>query len=110
LIHEWRNQRAIAQMNFAARSLDFVRTAITRIEAQRNPFRGHEFLVMMGAFALGCNLMFTHGWLGHVVLTLMPFVIYYPSVYLRGKRWDHQARPLVERLKALAEAAEEHRR
>ena len=110
-IHEWRNQRAIARMNFAARSVDFVRTAIARLEAQRNPFRGREFWVMMGAFLVGCNLMLSpHNWLGRALVIVVPLAMYYPSVYLRAKRWDWQTRPLVERLKALAAAAEEEDR
>src|SRR2546423_12658037 len=40
LVYEWRNQRAAARLNFTARSMDFVREAISRLEALRNPFRG----------------------------------------------------------------------
>jgi hypothetical protein len=110
LVNEWRNQRAAARLNFAASSTDFLRTAIARLQALKNPFKGHEFYVLMGGFWLGGNLMMgAKNWIGRVVITALPFAIYYPSVYLRGKRWDHECGPLVERLKALVEAAEENR-
>jgi hypothetical protein len=110
LVHEWRNQRAVARLNFAASSVDFLRTAIARLQALRNPFKGREFYVLMGGFWAGCNLMMrANNWLGRVFVTAVPFAIYYPSVYLRGKRWNHECGPLVARLKALVEAAEESR-
>src|ERR1022692_378745 len=36
---EWRNQRVISQLNFAEPSAGFVRSAITRLMEQREPFR-----------------------------------------------------------------------
>ena len=110
LLWEWRNQRAVARLNFAARSVDFLRTAIARLEALRNPFRGREFYIMMGGFWVGCNIMMSaKNWIVRLLITAIPFAIYYPGVYLRAKRWDHEAGPLVKRLKELVEAAEERR-
>jgi hypothetical protein len=110
LVHEWRNQRRVARLNFAASSVEFLRTAIERMQALRNPFKGREFYVMMAGFWVGCNLMLRGDrWIHRAVLSALPFAIYYPSVYLRGKRWDHECGPLVRRLKALVEAAEENR-
>jgi hypothetical protein len=108
LVWEWRNQRAVARLNFAARSVDFLRTAIARLEALRNPFRGREFYILMGGFWLGGNIMLRGGnWIARLLLTAMPFAIYYPSVYVRAKRWNLEAGPIVARLKQLIEAAEE---
>jgi hypothetical protein len=55
-------------------------------------------------------MLSARNWTARIVVTILPFAIYYPSVYLRGKRWDHEAGPLVARLKKLVEAAEERRR
>src|SRR4051794_25485590 len=38
MLSDWRNQRAIARMNFAATSMDFIRGAIVRLNGMRNPF------------------------------------------------------------------------
>ena len=54
LIAEWRNQRAIARMNFAAPSMDFVRGAIARLYALRNPFNTREFRIALTGFWMGC--------------------------------------------------------
>src|SRR6185369_15753506 len=39
LVFDWRNQRAIARLNFAEPSAGFVRNAIERLMEQREPFR-----------------------------------------------------------------------
>jgi hypothetical protein len=104
LAKEWRNQRAVARLDFTARSTDFVRSAIARMEALRNPFRGRPFYILMGGFWVGTNLMLPPGhWWYRLFLTAVPFLIYKPGVYLRAKRWDHECRPLVERLQALVD-------
>jgi len=108
LAWEWRNQRAVARLNFAARSVDFLRTAIARLEALRNPFRGRQFYILMGGFWLGSQISTRGGsWIARILFTALPFAIYYPSVALRAKRWNHEAGPIVSRLKELVEAAEE---
>jgi hypothetical protein len=116
LLREWRNQRAVAGLDFAAPSADFVRSAIARLNALRNPFQGREFYIMMGGFWLGCTTMIVARWprlplwqivLWHAGLTLLPFAAYRPAVYLRGKRWNLECRPLVERLTGLLESIEE---
>jgi hypothetical protein len=108
LVHEWRNQRGVTRLNFAASSVEFLKTAIERLQALKNPFRGREFYVLMGGFWVGSNLMLrANNWVGRLVITGLAIGLYYPSVYLRGKRWDHECGPLVRRLNALVEAAEE---
>jgi hypothetical protein len=108
VLHEWRTQRAVARLEFGARSLDFVRSTIIRLEALRNPFRGVAFWILMGAFWIGTNLMMLgRRWIWHVILTLAPPGMYFLGVYLRAKRWNLQCRPLVDRLTALMQAAEE---
>jgi len=107
LLREWRNQRAVARLNFAASSVEFVRDAIARMEALKNPLRGRDFYILMGGFWVGMNLMLPWDQLtARVLLTILPFAIYKPSVYLRQKRWNHEAGPIVQRLRALLDAAE----
>jgi hypothetical protein len=111
MIREWRNQRAVARLNFAASSVDFLQTAIARLRALRNPFKGRDFYILMGGFWVGCNLMLrADNWLGRVVFSAIALLIYFPAVYLRGKRWDHECGPLVRRLEDLIDAAEERNR
>jgi hypothetical protein len=108
LAWEWRRQRAAARLDFTASSVAFLKTSIARLQALKNPFRGREALILMGGCMVGFNLML-HGthWGKRVSFTALPLAIYFPSVYLRAKRWDHECGPLVERLKALVAAAEE---
>ena len=108
VLHEWRAQRAVAQLDFAARSADFVRSAVVRLKALRNPFRGFAFWIMMGVFWIGVNLIaLGNRWTVHALLSLAPLGIFFPGIYLRRKRWNLQCRPLVERLTALIEAVGE---
>ena len=107
LLNEWRNQRAVARLNFAASSVEFVRDAIARMEALKNPFRGREFYILMGGIWVGMNLIMPQsGWIWRLVWAVFPFAIYKPSVYLREKRWNHEAGPIVQRLRELLDAAE----
>jgi hypothetical protein len=108
LVNEWRKQRAAARLNFTASSVDFLRSAIARLQALRNPFKGRDAFILWGGYWVGINLMMHESnWLNRTIYNALPFVIHYPGVYLRGKRWDHECGPLVARLKELVEAAEE---
>ena len=57
LVSDWRAQRAIARLNFAEPSVTFLRSALARLYAQRNPFRTRQFYVAMGGIWVGCNLV-----------------------------------------------------
>jgi hypothetical protein len=116
ILSEWRSQRAIARLNFAAPSRDFVRNAIARLTAQRHPFKGRQMFIMMGGFWLGCTAMLVAGLkemgltkflIREAAITVLPFVLVPFGNYLRAKRWNHECRPLVERLTALLEATQE---
>jgi hypothetical protein len=116
ILYEWRNQRAIARLNFAAPSRDFVHNAIARLNAQRHPFRGREFCILMSGFWVGCTVMLVAGLhamsltgflIREAVVTVLLFVLPPFGNYLREKRWNHEARPLVQRLTAMLEATEE---
>ena len=116
MIYEWRRQRAIARLNFAAPSRDFVHDAIARLMAQRHPFRGRQAYIMTAGFWAGFSVMMASRWptvglrgllIREAVITALAFVVLPFSNYLRAKRWNLEGRPLVERLNALLEASQE---
>src|SRR5450755_461619 len=57
MVSDWRTQRAIARLNFAEPSVEFLRSALARLHAQRNPFRTREFYIAMGGVWIGLNIM-----------------------------------------------------
>jgi hypothetical protein len=118
MIADWRTQRAIARLNFAAPSVEFLRSAIARLQAQRNPFRRREFYIFMGGFWIGCNLMFANT--GHPMTlsralaalaftSVTPFVAYALGRWVRGKRFAKECRPLILRLEAVLQTMEADR-
>lgn len=116
LIAEWRNQRAIARLDFSAPSVDFVRHAIARLQAQRNPFHSREYLILFAACFVGYNLRIVTDWYkmtvgqrvaAHAVASILPVLIYAFGRWLRPKRWNAECGPLVERLTRLRETLEE---
>jgi hypothetical protein len=116
LTYEWRNQRAIAQLDFAARSRDFVCSAIERLQAQRHPFSCREAYILIGGCWVGFTVMVASNWpatgMGRLLireacLTALAVVLRPFGNYLRAKRWNVECRPLVERLTALLEATQE---
>ena len=118
MLSDWRKQRAIARLNFADSSVDFVRTAIARLHEQRNPFRVREFYIAMGGFWVGCNLMFVNLW-SHMTLsrvlvalafsTATPFAAYFFGRWVRGKRFHNECRPLIDRLETVLATIEGER-
>jgi hypothetical protein len=118
LISDWRSQRAIARLNFAAPSVEFLRSAISRLQAQRNPFRTREFYIAMGGAWVGCSLILASHWPqetissllpGFVVIAALPFAGYAFGRSVRRKRFEKQCRPLIHRLEAVLETMEADR-
>ncbi len=116
LVAEWRNQRAIARLEFSAPSVEFVRAAIARLHAQRNPLHTREFAILFGAVFVGYNVMVfaSYGkwglWervLGHLLSVALPAVIYAAGRVVRARRWKSECRPLIDRLTLLLETLEE---
>ena len=110
MVSDWRAQRSIARLNFAAPSIEFLRGAIARLEAQRNPFRTREFYIAMCGVWIGCNLMFGNmeshvtlpGALSALALaTALPFATYVLGRRIRTKRFEKECRPLILRLEAV---------
>jgi hypothetical protein len=107
MLCDWRKQRAIARMNFATSSVDFIRGAIARLNEQRNPFRTREFRIAVTGLYTGIAIMlagrsskmiFPRGLLLVVTLFLMPFVGFAFGRWIRAKRFNAECRPLIERL------------
>jgi hypothetical protein len=115
LVHDWRAQRSIARLDFADPSTAFLRNAIARLNAQRNPFRTCEFYLAMGLYWVGGTLMLVTDWpkstlaeraAGHALITAGPLLIYWLGGLIRGRRFRHKILPLIERLTALLETIE----
>ena len=96
--------------------MDFLRSAIARLEAQRNPFRSREFYIAVGGVWIGSNVMVASDW-PHLALsgaltslaltTAAPFAAYALGRWVRGKRFAKECRPLIDRLESLLQTMEE---
>jgi hypothetical protein len=115
LVSDWRTQRAIARLNFAAPSVEFLRNAIARLNAQRNPLARREFYIAMGGVWVGCNLMFASHWqrpsffrvfAALAFTSATPFAVYGFGRWLRGKRFEKECRPLIDRLESVLQSIE----
>lgn len=107
MLFDWRKQRAIARMDFAAPSVEFIRGAIARLNAQRSPFHGREFRLALTGFWAGCAIMVAGRWSKMVypqsllfiaMLLVMPFAGFAFGRWVRAKRFQTECRPLIERL------------
>jgi hypothetical protein len=119
LVVEWRIQRGIARLNFSACSVDFVRDAIARMQAQRNPYHTPAYFSLLAAVLVGYNLIVYSSWtklspdrrvLWHVVASTFPAVIYVFGRWVRAKRFNAEYLPLIQRLNLLLEVLEEDSR
>ena len=105
LFRDWRDQRAVARLNFAEPSTEFLHDAIARLNAQRDPFRKREFYIAIGGAFIGLNMMF-ESWGGHLSTLAMPFLIYRLGRFVRDRRFRREAQPLIDRLSAVLETME----
>jgi hypothetical protein len=118
MVSDWRAQRAIARLNFAEPSVAFLRSALARLYAQRNPFRTSEFYVAMGGIWIGCNLMLStmefpmtlfRALYHFAYTTAIILAAYALGRWVRGKRFEKECRPLILRLEAVLETMEADR-
>jgi hypothetical protein len=118
MVSDWRAQRDIARLNFASPSVAFLRTALARLHARRNPFRTREFYIAMAGFWIGCNLMLATHWAhwtlsrvltAHALITATPFAAYAFGRWFRGKRFQKECQPLIDRIESLLETMEADR-
>jgi hypothetical protein len=115
LIADWREQRAIARLNFAAPSLEFLRAAVARLQAQRNPFRRREFFIAMGGAWIGDNLIIVYMWssmsvttalAAHASVTAAQFGAFSAALWIRRRRFERECGPLIASLTALLQTLE----
>jgi hypothetical protein len=114
VVCDWRAQRAIALLNFAASSVEFLRSAIGRLRAQRNPFRSREFYIAVGGCFAGCNVMiagmsFSHALAAHALVTAAPFAAYAVGRSIRGRRFERECKPLIDHLESVLQTMEADR-
>ena len=117
MLCDWRNQRAIARMDFATPSVEFVRSAIARLAALRSPFHGREFRIAITGFWIGCAIMVAGRWskmaypenLLFIAMCLtMPFAGFAFGRWVRAKRFANECRPLIERLERVLATMQEN--
>jgi phosphate/sulfate permease len=115
MVSDWRAQRAIARLNFAEPSVAFLRSALARLYAQRNPFRTRQFLIAIAGIWMGGNLMVAN--LGpdmtllsalsaHAVANVTMFAALFLGRWIRRKRFEKECRPLILRLEAVLQTME----
>lgn len=101
LIRDWRAQRAVARLNFADPSTEFLHTALARLNALRDPFRNRAFYIMMAGVWVGMNLVIAGSWIAHAATLAMPYVIYRFGRFVRRRRFACESQPLIDRLTAI---------
>jgi hypothetical protein len=118
VIADWRKNRAIAQQSFAEPSVPFLRAAIARLQAQRDPFHNREFQIGCGGFWVGCGVLFASVWplitlpqacLALAIVAAALLASFALSVRIRRKRFERECRPLIDRLEALLLTLEDDR-
>ncbi len=116
MLCDWRNQRAIARMDFASSSMNFVRGAIARLNAQRNPFNTREFYIALTGFWAGCAIMVAGRWSKMVypqsllfisMLLVLPFAGFGFGRGVRAKRFRCECQPLIDRLERVLATMQE---
>jgi hypothetical protein len=116
---EWRIQRGIARLDFSACSVDFVRNAIARMQAQRNPYHTPAYVALFAAVFVGYNLLVVAAWpklpmerriFWHAMTVMAPAASYALGRWIRARRFNSGYRPVIERLRLLLELLEENPR
>jgi hypothetical protein len=106
LVRDWRAQRAVARLNFDDPSMEFLRHALERLNALRNPFRYREFYIAIGGAFVGMNLMIDGPWTAHLPTLAMPYLMYRLCRFIRDRRFARECEPLVHRLTAVLSTLE----
>ena len=118
LVSDWRSGRAIGRLNFAAPSVDFLRAAVARLQAQRHPFGTREFYIAVCGFSVGCTILLASVWprmtlfQGVFLLAVLgaeAFGGYALAVRIRRNRFEKRCRPLIERLESVLQSMEADR-
>jgi len=105
LVSDWKAQRAVARLNFADPSTEFLHAALARLNALREPFHTRAFYIAMGGAFVGMNIML-ESWPGHLFSCAMPFGIYFLARFVRGRRFERECKPLIDRITAALKTME----
>jgi hypothetical protein len=112
---DWRIQSAIARLDFARPSAEFLDATLERLRDANAPFQRAGWMAI-AMIAAGANLIFAGPWanqtLGssiasHTAVTVLPFAAFAFGLKVRAKRYAMEYKPLVERLAAMKAALEE---
>jgi hypothetical protein len=109
LIADWRSQRAIARRDFAAPSAGFVRETVERLHVHRDSIR--RYWPLVGVIVIAVNLILPSGrpvW-KRALVSALPFAGFQLGLVIRRMRFDLESRPLLEKLRAIQSALEDHR-
>jgi len=107
VIGDWRNQSAIARLDFTKSSAGFVDSVLERLRDPNAAFRRLFWLHMIPICA-GINLLFAAQSIAfHLGATLGPFAGCALGLQVRKKRYAAEYRPIIERLEAMKMALEE---
>ena len=106
LIHDWRDQRAAARLDFTNPSTEFLHHALDRLNALRDPFHTREFYIALAGSWAGVNIMLAGDWVGHALALPMPYLVYRFARFVRARRFARESQPLVDRLTALLHSLE----
>jgi hypothetical protein len=106
LIRDWRAQHAVARLNFTDASTEFLHESLNRLQALRYPFRTREFYIALGGTFIGVNIMLAGNWLSHALTIPMPYVVYQLARFIRVRRFEHEAQPLIDRIGVLLRTLE----
>ncbi|MEO8593720.1 MAG: hypothetical protein ABI759_10380 [Candidatus Solibacter sp.] len=114
MIWDWRNQRAIARLDFASPSMKFVEGAIAQLMAQRNPFSSRQFLTALAGFWTGGIVIvagqwhrFQRPWIYALVVLGMPFLGFAFGRWIRRVRFRKECQPLIDRLEKVLATMQE---
>jgi hypothetical protein len=112
---DWRNQRAIARLDFTTVSVAFVQGTIRRLREQSVPFQRSYWLIF-SAVALFENVLvasLAHEWTWpvrgacHLLATALPFGALELGRRVRTRRFERECRPILDRLTAIEQSLRE---
>ena len=114
---EWRNNRALSRLNFAAPPAAFVRAAIGSLTSQRDLIRKFYWPFLLAIIAamllMSWDGLRTKPMWSRCVWVLIDSAVSYGAIELglrvRVRRFEKQGRPLLDRLERMREALEEER-
>ena len=115
IIVEWIGHLNLARLEFTAAAAGFTQAAIGRLRRLERP-RAVEYAALILGPITGLNLIVAGlfadlDWqwkaMGHLLLSLAAFAGIWGGFRFRARRFDHETRPLLQRLETFAAAMQE---